>query len=286
MSLADKALVIRVNSRAWTARRFDRELSDGVTAGAQAVTGAARVNNYLMAGADNELKAINSIVREVRDYIDANTVPWDNAGGRLITPKAWVSMKGVLDEFMRAFHNAVATFVVMYPMNLSKAQVNLGALYDATQFPHQDDLHRLFALDVRPEALPLAAPSDPRYGMNDAELSALRTTIETTVNAKLEESLSLQWKRLREEAERLHNVTAPRDGRRAPIFETTVEKLSHTARVLRDMNITDNAELNATCDDILTALAGVSAESLRTSATQRDSVHAATQAVLDKLGGF
>ena len=52
------------------------------------------------------------------------------------------------------------------------------------------------------------------------------------------------------------------------------------------MNITNNAELNTTCDEILTALAGVSAETLRTSASQRDSVHTATQAVLDKLGGF
>ena len=184
MSLADKALVIRVTSRAWTARRFDRAASDGVTNDAQAVVGAARVNNYLMAGADDELKKVNTIVRELRDYIDANTVPWDNAGGRLLTPMAWVSMKAVIDEFKRAFTNAVAEFVVMYPTNLSKAQVNLGALYDHTQFPHQDDLHHLFALDVRPEALPLAAPSDVRYGPNAAELDALRLSIENTVNSR------------------------------------------------------------------------------------------------------
>lgn len=286
MSLADKALVVRVTSRAWTARRFDRAASDGVTSDAQAVVGAARVNNYLMAGADDELKKVNTIVRELRDYIDANTVPWDNAGGRLLTPMAWVGMKAVIDEFKRAFNSAVAEFVVMYPTNLSKAQVNLGALYDHTQFPHQDDLHHLFALDVRPEALPLAAPSDVRYGPNADELDALRQSIEQTVNSRLTDSLKAQWERLREEVTRLNAVTAPRDGRRPPIFETTVDKLRHTAGVLRDMNITNDPALDAVCQEVLSALADVTADTLRSSAVQRDNVHAATKAVLDKLGGL
>lgn len=286
MSLADKALIVRVSSKVWTARRFDRNASDEVVTGNQAITGAARVNNYLMAGADAELKQVNTIVRELRDYIDQNTVPWDNAGGRLLTPMAWVSMRGVINEFTTAFHKAVAEFVVMYPTNLSKAQVNLGQLYDASHFPSQDELHTLFALDVRPEALPLAAPSDPRYGPSASELDTLRRSIEDTVNTRLNESLTLQWERIREEAERLNKVTAPREGRRTPIYETTVDKLRQTASVLRDLNITNDARLNQICDEVHDALYGVTAETLRNSAVQRDNVHAATKAVLDKLGGI
>lgn len=286
MSLADKALIVRVSSKVWTARRFDRNASDEVVTGNQAITGAARVNNYLMAGADAELKQVNTIVRELRDYIDQNTVPWDNAGGRLLTPMAWVSMRGVINEFTTAFHKAVAEFVVMYPTNLSKAQVNLGQLYDASHFPSQDELHTLFALDVRPEALPLAAPNDPRYGPSASELDALRRSIEDTVNNRLNESLTLQWERIREEVERLNKVTAPREGRRTPIYETTVDNLRQTASVLRDLNITNDARLNQICDEVHDALYGVTAETLRNSAVQRDNVHAATKAVLDKLGGI
>lgn len=286
MSLADKALIVRVASKVWTARRFDRTASDEVVSENSAISGAARVNNYLMAGADAELKRVNTIVRELRDYIDQNTVPWDNAGGRLLTPMAWVSMRGIIDEFMTEFQRAVAEFVVMYPTNLAKAQVNLGQLYNPDHFPDQNSLHTLFALDVRPEALPLAAPSDPRYGPSADELDELRRSIEGTVNARLNESLTLQWQRIREEVERLNNVTAPREGRRTPIYETTVDKLRQTASVLRELNITGDKRLDEICDEVQSALSGVSAETLRNSAVQRDNVHAATKAVLDKLGGL
>ena len=74
MSLADKALIVRVASKVWTARRFDRTASDEVVSENSAISGAARVNNYLMAGADAELKRVNTIVRELRDYIDKGPI--------------------------------------------------------------------------------------------------------------------------------------------------------------------------------------------------------------------
>lgn len=287
MSLSDKALVVRVKSSAWTARRYDRSTSQDLTDENGAARSAARVNQYLMAGADEELKVVNQVVRDARDFVESQTVPWDTYGGRLVTPFTWFHMQTKLREYHKKFNEATEVFVTNYPTNVLIAQRNLGKLYDPTLFPHQSAIASLFSFEIQPEALPLSSPNDPRYGMTRTELDELRASIERTVEERMDQSLELQWKRLRDEVARLNKSTGLRpDGTKPPIFETTVEKLRNTAMVLKEMNITDNSHINIICGDVIDALNDVGVDTLRNSETQRADVHKATLSVLKRIDGL
>lgn len=286
-NLSDKALVVRVSATAWTARRFDRQTTDELTDSHGASRNAARVNTYLLAGTDTELKAVNQAIRETRDFIEQNSVPWDTHGGRLVTPQAWVNMRGRVSELESQFATAVDAFVEAYPSAIARARINLSDLSSRIQYPALSEVRGLFSLRIVPEALPLSAPSDPRYGMTQAELDDLRTRIERTVNDRLDASLEAQWTRLRDEVARLNAAVIDRtSGRRTPIFETTVEKLRDTAQVLREMNVTENPHIDAICGQVLDALHGVGVDTLRSSASQRAEVQGATASILQRLEAF
>jgi hypothetical protein len=215
------------------------------------------------------------------------SVVWDAHGGRLVTPFTWFNMQPELKRLHAKFEAAVAAFVAAYPDAQARAQTALGDLYDASMFPPVHTLPALFRLDVRPEALPLSAPSDPRYGMTDEELADLQANITRTVEERLEASLTTQWQRLHEEVTRLANAVTEREtGKRQPIFETTVEKLRNTAEVLKEMNITNDAHIDYVCGVVLDALRSVGVDTLRNSAVQREAVRDATSEALRVIDGM
>lgn len=287
MSLADKTLIVRLKASVWSARRFDNSSTAALTADKKASRAAARVNQYLMVGADTELKEVHEVVRAARDYLDNNSVPWDAHGGRLVTPQAWFGMQPEVNKFKARYAAAVEKFLNNYPANAAIAAKNLGDLFQPGMFPFPQRLPAMFGFEIQLEALPLSAPSDPRYGLSQDELDILRTNIERTVMDRLDASLEAQWRRLLEEVSRLNAAVAEREeGRRTPIFETTVEKLRNTAQVLKEMNVTDSSHINNLCGEVLDALHGVGVDTLRISASQRADVHKATSAVMKKLEGL
>lgn len=286
-SLSDRALIVRVTSTGWTARRFDRSSSEQLTDNAEATRSAARVNQYLMAGADAELRAVNQCIREMRDYVEEQTVPWDTHGGRLVTPFTWFTMQPKILEITARFNALVAEFVARYPASVEEAKNHLGALYNPNFFPHPTAVASLFSLRVVPEALPLSSPSDPRFGMTQSELDALHAQIVSNVEARMEESLMSQWKRLRDEVARLNAAVATREGsKRTPLYETTLEKLRNTALVLQEMNVTDSPHINILCGEVIDALHGISIDTLRESDSQRANVHTMTSSVLKRIEGL
>jgi hypothetical protein len=287
MSLAEKTLIVRLKASVWSARRFDNSSTAALTADKKASRAAARVNQYLMVGADTELKEVHEVVRAARDYLDNNSVPWDTHGGRLVTPQAWFGMQTEVNKFKAKYTTAVEKFLNNYPANAAIAAKNLGDLFQSGMFPFPSRLPAMFGFEVQLEALPLSAPSDPRYGLSQEEIDILRTNVERTVMDRLDASLEAQWRRLLEEVSRLNAAVAEREeGRRTPIFETTVEKLRNTAQVLKEMNVTDSSHINILCGEVLDALHGVGVDTLRISASQRADVHKATSAVMKKLEGL
>lgn len=286
MSIKDKAIIIRVRSTVWSARRYDKQLSLHLTQAASAAKDAARVNQYLLTGADYEFKEISVKLRIIREFVDHATVPWDAHGGRLITPKAYFDLLPSLNALTDDFYNAVKTFINVYPERAVVAQQRLGSMLKPEMYPSVQDLVDAFRVGIDTEAVPTLAPGDLRGGADEAEIERLRESVERTVARRINESITAQWHRLLEDVTRLNSSVAPRDDKANRIYTTTVEGLRHTAKVLRDINVTEDPDLDKLCGDVLDALALASADTLRISPSQRERVFQSTDKVKKTIEGL
>ena len=83
MAITDKCMLIDLTVGAWEGRKLDKDASDRVTEEAQAVSGTARVNKLLLP--KEVLDPILLKRNQIRRFVYDKTVPWSDAGPRLLT---------------------------------------------------------------------------------------------------------------------------------------------------------------------------------------------------------
>src|SRR6185503_20341780 len=75
-------ILYRPSLSVWTARKKDKDESEKVNTSAGAVAGAANVHKALLPDSA-ELQAVQKWATSFRTWVYTNTLPWDDAGGRV-----------------------------------------------------------------------------------------------------------------------------------------------------------------------------------------------------------
>ena len=81
--IQNKAMLVRLSVSMWTARRYDRKVSDQAAADFAAKNDAGRYNKMLVA--QDAISRMTKIVSEVRDWHYTHTLPWQDDGQRILT---------------------------------------------------------------------------------------------------------------------------------------------------------------------------------------------------------
>ena len=265
-SLHSAAMLCYVQIGVWTARKLDKKQSQKTVSDANATAGAANVNKHLLANADELLKAVKRKGDEIRDYVHANTLPWDDAGNRILSNDMSLIVVGKLAELEEQFKAAVDEFVQEYPALRAIALQNLGEMGDESEYPQPDVVRSKFHCKVSFNPLP-SGFGDIRVGMSEQQAKAWQAHFEGNVKSQVNGALRNAWDRLRESLSHYSDrLRLDESNEKTQKFrDSMVENMRQTVTLLTSLNIFGDPELQRITDKVRLEIASYEPAQLRNS---------------------
>ena len=263
-NISARCMIARLSISAWSARKLDRTASAKTTTEANAQADAARVNKFLLAGNDAQLKTINTIATQARQDFYALTAPWTDNGDRILTADAWRTLNARLQAHSLAYAQAVDTFVAGdYAEARAKAAQALGALFDPADFPAPFMVRRRFGFDFSFDSLPTSA--DFRVDLADADAQMIREDIQRRTETRMADAVRHVWSRLAESLQHVADTMQRLEtGEQKRLFDSVLGNVREIAQQLPALNLTNDPNMNAMSARVLAELGPISTESLKT----------------------
>ncbi|MCU0295782.1 MAG: hypothetical protein MUD05_06955 [Candidatus Nanopelagicales bacterium] len=236
-TLTNNYLLVNVSLASWAARASDKTLAAETAASHGAIDSAVSVTKKLLAGADEEHKAVLSAQNAVRSFVYDRTIPYSRSGEdakakrgpRLLPVVDSLEFMADLKPLNAAFKAAMADFKAVYAARVAAAQSNLGSI--SADYPDPSELDGMFSVRVDFEPVP-SMQNFTRMSIPAAVAEALGKRLA----ARQEESLRAGFADLRDRiaaelsrtVTQLTKVTA---GEKTKLYET----LSTNVRTLVDL---------------------------------------------------
>lgn len=241
MLMKNRAVIVDLDISTWTARKYDRGVSREVAAVKSADYDAGRYNKHLLAGQSEALKQVEQCATTARGDYYHHTLPWDNAGRRLLPTKGLMDFMALMRQHKATFEQAVTHFLDCYEALVAAAPRFLGALYSPNDFPDKGSVAEKFRFNLSYEPVPQA--DDFRVELPDS----------------IKEELEQQGAKLA--TERMAGAAAAAKARLIAVLEHAKEKLQDPNAIFRDSLIGNIRDLAGVMDSFADA---VGDESIRT----------------------
>lgn len=261
-SISSSSFKVFVCLRQWAGQKKDKQASEEITDAKGAKKGTARVTKSLL-GDCPELKAIQQLVGRVRNHhLYTYTLPWDDAGWRLLTtllmPKFFESMTSLQQEF----YDLVDVFVNAYHLEKVEAQIQLGDLFDANDYPSESELRSKFSFDIDKEPIP--ETGDWRVDVQREAMDDIKSEYQKRMDSKIDAAMSDVWSQLHKALSKLAERIDYTDAETKKVFKaSTVDNLLELVDLLDAFNITGDPDMAQVSVDLKNAMRGISPEALR-----------------------
>lgn len=287
LHLNDRAMLVGLTISMWSAHKHDRAVSQEVAQQHGNDVRLGRFNKRLVDGA--ALKAVQSAAGLLRSCHYTNTLPWSDAGPRILTATNYLTYTQAMREKRQAFEGAVHDFVGQYRDHIAAAERQLGDLFRESEYPSLAEIEGRFGIDI--QYLPLPDSNDFRVDLGDIEEARIRKEIEARVEETIQAAHRSLWERCHEAvshmAERLSAYQKPQDGRASGVFrDTLVTNIRELVDLLPRLNLTGDPELEAMRRRIEKELAQEDPATLRENETVRKSVASAAASILADMAGW
>lgn len=256
-SLASKALLVNLTISQWSGRKQDAEATRSVSQ-SFSTNGSTGAYHKKLLPDSSQFEKVTSLASQIRKYFHEQTLPWLGDGTRIISSMNYIEFTNGLGKLKTEFDHAVNDFVSAYPSLSSLAASSLGALYKPSEYPTQDEMRLKFG--IKTVYLPMPDASDFRTQVTEserAEFEKMLSDVEASAKRDCIERLSEVVKKAKQ---KLSDPNA--------IFrDSLVENITDLCDLLPRLNITEDAEIAKTIED-LKAL-DLDAGSLRKNASER-----------------
>ena len=275
ISLASSALIVSVDIKTWTATKQDKSISNEVTTSKNADADAARVTKVLLSHSP-EHKALLNYRQTVYNWLQRETYDW--AGSmRLLPTYKLESFKKQFNDHMAAFNALLDKFLAAYPGLISDAAFKQGGMFNRSEYPEVQDVRRRFSMKLFTHAVP---ENDFRCSISQVLADDLKEHYEAQtqeivggVMADLTKRLTTYATRLRnacEEVQAEANEEAKSGkAKRRKIYESTFDNVKGMVDMIRNFNLTNDADLTEAANKLEAILATRSLSDLRDSAVAR-----------------
>ena len=279
------AMLVEFNASQWTARKLDKGATDEIVHNKNAQDkGAARVNKNLLAGR-KELEVINKHVGSVRTYVYTNTLPWSDAGIRLLPSSRFFEFNTRMEEFEHEFNDLVADFVNVYPTLITAQAMALGDMFNRDDFPSPNDVAHRF--DFRLNYMPVPTAGDFRIDVgNDAE-KELKAKLSKLADERIDHAMRDVKSRLKEHldrmSDRLGSDVVNKEIKTRKFHDSLLDTAHELCDLVKALNITNDQDLESARKALSEALLGVDLKELRTNMPVRNDVKASVDAIRSKF---
>lgn len=279
-TLSERALLVSLSISQWSARKYDRRESSKLTAAHGADAKAARVNKNLLPAGD-ALEAVHAKTHEVQRFFYKHTLPWAQEGQRILPSMQYIEFARELGKMMDDWKATVDTFIAKYPSMRNEAQMRLGTLFKAEDYPMAFEVRAKFKIDA--VFLPVPQASDWRVDVGDLERERLEKDVTERVQAAVGKAMGDAWGRLHDVISKAHERLAQPDA----IFRNSlVENAVELCGLLTKLNLTEDPHLEEIRRDLEGSLCQFQPDTLREDKAVRQDVADEMKAIMDKMSAF
>lgn len=188
MNISEKAMLVSLSIRQWTARKYDRKITEEINHTHQAKD-AGRFNKLLIE--KKRLSPIQSAATAIRTFHYGNTLAWADDGDRLLPVANFFDYSTKINTLKDNFEKAVQDFIDDYDLIVQEAKNNLNGLFNQLDYP--SDIKDRFGISF--SFMPVPDSKDFRVSLSTDVLDEMRKNMNNEVNNRLEKaSDSLRFK--------------------------------------------------------------------------------------------
>lgn len=277
-SLNSKAMLVSLTISQWTARKFDKKVTEEVRSTHNAGD-AGRYNKLLIA--NEAIKEVTKATSEARVFHYTNTLPWTDDGARILPAANYLSYCEGMRKCKAQFERAVAKFLSNYDGLKEEARVRLNTMFNEADYPDEKAIRRKY--DLRTSVLPLPSASDFRVDLQEEEVEEIQRNIEERMQNAQNKAMRDLFFRLKEALDRMvERLSDPENVFRDSLVGNLVELVN----LLPRLNLTDDPNLENVRREIESKLTRHAPDSLRVDPHLRKEVATDAKDILDRMSFF
>jgi hypothetical protein len=269
-NISKRALLALPSISVWTARRFDKKLSEEVAERHHAdANRMGRYNKCVIDVRAPTYVAITKIAGEARRWHEAHTSPWAQDGARIMAAAMYPEYTQVMGNYRMQFDHAVEELLREYPELRERARDELNSAYQEENYPTTDELREKFDFSV--SVLPVPTAGDFRVeDMSIEHVEEIRASIEAEVSAAIRQAERDRWNRLFSVVQHIATKlsVAPvrgqkKDGETGIFRDSLIENLREACDTLPKLALNENVEFDMLVEEARVKLAGLDPKELR-----------------------
>jgi len=238
-SIHSRAMLVSLQVSTWTARKYDRKVTDEVNRNHGADKNAGRYNKRLLPGDAPSYRELMGAASESRRQHYVQTLPWSDEGWRLLPSANFLEYTEALRKARGRFDSALRAFVLDYPALATQARALLNGMWSADDYPSESSIEGRFSIVT--EFSPVPASGDFRLDLPEDQLDQIRATTENRVQAATQDAMRDAWGRLFESVTHIQERLADPKG----VFrDSLVENARELVDVLGRLNVSQDPELD------------------------------------------
>jgi hypothetical protein len=266
-SISSAAMLVELSIGTWTGRKLDKKASQDVTSQNNADKGVANVHKKLL-GDCAELDAVQKFTANARNVHYAMTMPWSDTGWRLLPTSIYFKYVQEMTGWQAEYQQLVQNFLDAYSWEIQNAQLKLGALFNADEYPTADSLTSKFRFKMN--YMPLPDAGDWRVSIGDETEQALRSQYEGYYKTQLQAAMGDVWKRAHDALTKMSERLDYADDNTRKVFrDSLVTNVHDMIELLGACNVTGDPVMSAAQRDLDEAMRGITPDALREDAYLR-----------------
>jgi hypothetical protein len=278
-------LIVNLNISAWEARKQDKKATQEVAASHAVRSTVGRYHKDLLPDAPEHANILK-IRNAWRVWHYENTLPWGDDAGRVIRSLDYLDYAQAYNDFKRQWDSAVTAFVAVYPTLVAQAELHLNTLFNASDYPSEDDVKGRF--NVRMNSYPLPNEDDFRIleGIPPEEAEALRQSAVEGMQECLGTAIKDVWKRMYAVVSAMQaRLEVPIGDKGGKFHDSLVDNIADLVLLMPNLNLLNDPEIT-TMSSAMKLLTKYPAETLRASPEARSATAERARSLAEKMGKY
>ena len=273
--LHTRAMLVSLRISAWSARKYDRKVSQETATAHGTTLDAGRYNKHLLPGDAPAYKALVSHIADLRVKHYAQTLAWSDDGWRLLPVKNYQAYTDMVRQGMHTADSLLADFCADYPAMKETARTILNGMFSEADYPQIIAAKYSWGIEFNP----VPAGTDFRVTISAEEINAIAARTEERVKQAFSDAQADAVRRLAECVSRIHERLAQPD---AIFRDSLIGNARELCDVLTRLNLSDDPKLE-TLRRETELLAATEPATLRDNADVRIDTATRAQSILDAM---
>lgn len=276
-----RALLVWLSISTWSARKYDRAVSEQVNRQHAASSNAGRYNKFLLPGQSDAYNALVTLAGTIRTEHYSKTLAWSDEGWRVLPTADYMPYMAWYRQRKSEFLNAFDTFVAEYPAAREQAKALLNGLYKDSDYPDVQDMRKRFAVSVNVQPMPIA--SDIRCDLGQDQIDEISASVTEQVNSALGKATADAWQRLYTVVQRISERLSDAD---AIFRDSLIENARELCAALKSLNVAGDPNLESMRAAVEASLTVYEPDTLRENKRKRADVAAKADDILSQMSAY